>query len=131
MNTPHQHTTHDGEGIALLGILANTGLALIKLFGGIFGNSYALIADAIESGTDIIGSLIVYFGVRYSQAPADHNHPYGHGKLEPMAGFAVSIILVFAIIEILRGAIERIQNPETGVPATWTLVILIGVVVLK
>jgi divalent metal cation (Fe/Co/Zn/Cd) transporter len=69
--------------------------------------------------------------VRLSQAPADHNHPYGHGKLEPMAGFAVSIILLFAIIEIFRGAIERIRHPEIGAPAIWTLAILIGVVILK
>jgi cation diffusion facilitator family transporter len=124
-------TLHDGESIALLGIIANIWLTLIKLLGGIFGNSYALIADAIESGTDIIGSLIVYFGVRLSQAPADHNHPYGHGKLEPMAGFAVSIILLFAIIEIFRGAIERIRHPEVWAPAMWTLAILIGVVILK
>ena len=59
-----------------------------------------LIADAIESATDIIGSSIVYLGVRYAQKPADENHPYGHGKTEPMAGLAVSILLIFAVIQI-------------------------------
>lgn len=78
-------TTKDGEHIALLGIIMNILLTVIKFLGGFFGNSYALIADAIESATDIIGSSIVYLGVRYAQKPADANHPYGHGKTEPMA----------------------------------------------
>jgi cation diffusion facilitator family transporter len=117
--------------MALLGIIANIGLTITKALGGIFGNSYALIADAIESATDIIGSSIVWLGVRYAQKPADENHPYGHGKTEPMAGLAVSILLIFAVIEIATGAIERIRNPDTGVPATWTLIILVAVVILK
>lgn len=78
-------TIKDGENIALFGIIMNITLATVKFLGGIFGNSYALIADAIESGTDIIGSGIVYLGVRYAQKPPDENHPYGHGKTEPMA----------------------------------------------
>ena len=99
--TTKTSTPKDGEKIAILGIFANISLATIKFLGGIFGNSYALIADAIESATDIIGSMIVFLGVRYAQKPADANHPYGHGKTEPMAGLAVSILLVFAVIEIV------------------------------
>lgn len=129
MTTPS--TPKDGENIAILGIIANISLATIKFLGWIFGNSYALIADAIESATDIIGSMIVLLGVRYAQKPADANHPYGHGKTEPMAGLAVSILLIFAVIEIVRGAIERIQSPDTGIPELWTLWILLWVVVLK
>jgi cation diffusion facilitator family transporter len=102
MTTPIINTPKDGENIALFGILANILLATVKFLGGIFGNSYALIADAIESATDIIGSGIVFLGVRYAQKPADHNHPYGHGKTEPMAGLAVSMLLVFAVIEIVK-----------------------------
>ncbi len=73
----------------------------------------------------------MFLGVRYAQKGADENHPYGHGKTEPMAGLAVSLLLVFAVIEIASGAIERIQNPETGIPAFWTLWILLAVVLLK
>ncbi len=101
MNTV-PNTPKDGEHIAILGIVANISLATVKFLGGIFGNSYALIADAIESATDIIGSGIVFLGVRYAQKPADSNHPYGHGKTEPMAGLAVSILLIFAVIEITK-----------------------------
>ncbi len=130
-NTTPVNTPKDGENIALLGIGANLSLAIIKFLWGIFGNSYALIADAIESATDIIGSWIVYLGVRHAQKPADSSHPYGHGKTEPMAGLAVSILLIFAVIEIAKGAILRIQNPATGIPAFWTLWILLAVVILK
>lgn len=125
------HTVKQGEHIALFGIIANIGLATIKFLGWIFGNSYALIADAIESTTDIIGSWIVYLWVRYAQKPADHDHPYGHGKTEPMAWLAVSILLIFAVIEIATGSIARIRNPETGIPEMWTLWILLWVIILK
>jgi cation diffusion facilitator family transporter len=127
MNT----TPKSWESIALLGMIMNIGLTIVKGLSGIFGNSYALIADAIESATDIVGSLIVWIWIRYAQKPADDTHPYGHGKTEPMAGLAVSILLIFAVIEIATGAIARIRNPDTGIPATWTLIILISVVILK
>lgn len=131
MNTTILTTPKDGENIAILGIFANIFLATVKFLGWIFGNSYALIADAIESATDIIGSAIVFLWVRHAQKPADENHPYGHGKTEPMAGLAVSILLIFALIEIASGAIARIRNPEIGIPALWTLWILLAVVILK
>ncbi len=71
-----EHSPQDGQNIALIGIFANVSLTIIKALGGIFGNSYALIADAIESATDIIGSSIVFLGVRHARIPADENHPY-------------------------------------------------------
>jgi cation diffusion facilitator family transporter len=131
MNTTTKHTPHDGENIALLGIFANICLATIKFLGWVFGNSYALIADAIESATDIVGSWIVYLGVKHAQKPADENHPYWHGKTEPMAWLAVSILLIFAVIQIASWSIARIRNPETGLPELWTLWILLAVVILK
>ncbi|MDZ7647965.1 MAG: cation transporter [Cytophagales bacterium] len=70
-------------------IAGNTGLAIIKGLAGFFGNSYALIADAIESTADILASLLVLFGFMYAKRPADENHPYGHGKIEPLITFLV------------------------------------------
>ena len=61
-------------------IFVNTGLAIVKGMTGYFGNSYALIADAIESTSDIFSSLFVLFGIKYSSKPVDRNHPYGHGR---------------------------------------------------
>lgn len=62
-------------------IITNTGLAIIKGLAGFLGNSYALIADAIESTADIFSSGFVWFGLKYSSRPADKNHPYGHGRI--------------------------------------------------
>ena len=64
-------------------IVGNASLAIIKGFAGFFGNSYALIADAIESTADIFSSFLVLFGLKYASRPADKNHPYGHGRAEP------------------------------------------------
>ena len=67
-------------------IIASSVLAIIKGLAGFFGNSYALIADAIESTTDIFSSLLILLGLKYAKRPADENHPYGHGKIEPLIG---------------------------------------------
>ena len=74
----------------------NLCLAAIKAIAGVTGHSYALIADAIESLTDVFSSLIVYVGLRVAMRPPDANHPYGHGKAEPMAATMVSAGLLFA-----------------------------------
>ena len=70
-------------------IIGNITMAIIKGLAGFFGNSYALIADAIESTTDIFASFLVLFGIKYSSRPADQNHPYGHGRAEPLITFLV------------------------------------------
>ena len=84
-------------------IAGNTSLAIIKGLSGFFGNSYALIADAIESTTDIFSSLLVLFGLKYSNRPADKNHPYGHGRAEPLITFlVVGFLITSATIIALR-----------------------------
>ena len=77
-------------------IVGNTVLAILKWFAGFFGNSYALIADAIESTADIFASLLVLFGLNYAKRPADENHPYGHGRIEPLITFLVVGFLIFS-----------------------------------
>lgn len=104
-------------------IIGNTCLALIKGLAGFFGNSYALVADAIESTTDIFASFLVLFGIKYSNRPADDNHPYGHGRAEPLITF---LVVVFLITSATIIAVESIQNIGTphDLPKPWTLLIL-------
>ncbi len=109
-------------------IIGNTSLALIKGFAGYFGNSYALIADAIESTTDIFASLLVLFGLKYAKKPADENHPYGHGKIEPLITFLVVAFLVTSATIIAHESIENIQTPHKT-PKSWTLIVL-GCIIL-
>ncbi len=111
-------------------IIANTALALIKGFAGIFGNSYALIADAIESTTDIFASFLVLLGLKYAKRPADDNHPYGHGKIEPLITFAVVVFLVVSATIIAYTSIQNIQNPHE-IPQRWTLIILGAIIIWK
>ncbi len=111
-------------------IIGNTGLALIKGIAGVFGNSYALIADAIESTTDILSSLLVLFGLTYAKKPADKNHPYGHGKIEPLITFVVVAFLVTSATIIAYESIQHIQTPHKT-PESWTLYILGGIIIWK
>lgn len=113
-----------------LSIAGNAALAVIKFLTGFFGNSYALIADAIESTSDIFASVLVLVGLRYASRPPDENHPYGHGKTEPLITFAVVGFLVISATLITIQAIENIQTPHE-VPAPFTLIVLAGIIVVK
>jgi len=111
-------------------IIGNTILALIKGLAGFFGNSYALIADAIESTTDIFASLLVLFGIKYSSRPADDNHPYGHGRAEPLITFLVVGFLITSATIIGYESIMNIQRPH-DLPKPWTLIILGAIILWK
>ncbi|MCC3152244.1 cation diffusion facilitator family transporter [Hymenobacter sp. BT770] len=111
-------------------IAGNTCLALIKGVAGVFGNSYALVADAIESTTDILSSFLVLLGIKYSNKPADENHPYGHGRAEPLVTFLVVGFLITSATIIAYESIQNIGTPH-ALPKSWTLYILGGIIVWK
>lgn len=111
-------------------IVGNCFLALIKGFAGFFGNSYALIADAIESTTDIFSSILVLFGLKYANKPADKNHPYGHGKIEPLITFLLVGFLVISATFIAHESIQNIRNPH-ALPEKWTLIVLTLIIAWK
>lgn len=113
-----------------LSIIGNFCLAVVKGLTGFFGNSYALMADAIESTTDIFSSLLVLFGLRYSNKPADENHPYGHGKAEPLITFLVVGFLVTSAAIIAHESIQNIQTPHEA-PESFTLIVLAGIILVK
>ena len=111
-------------------IIGNTCLAIIKGLAGFFGNSYALIADAIESTTDIFASFLVLSGIKYSNRPADKNHPYGHGRAEPLITFLVVGFLITSATVIAYESIINIRTPHQ-LPKTWTLIILGAIIIWK
>ena len=119
-----------GIGIAGSAMAINLVLALIKISTGVIGNSYALIADGIESTSDIFSSLIVLSGLQFSSKPADQSHPYGHGKAESLAGLAVGLFLIGAGILIATLAIREILSPQQA-PAWFTLPILAVIIIVK
>jgi len=119
-----------GIRAAQLGILVNALLAVTKLLAGIVGNSYALIADAIESGTDIFSSLIVMSGLRIARRDPTDDYPFGFGRAETLATAVVALMLVGAAVAIAIEAIREIRTPH-HLPAAWTLVVLATVVIVK
>jgi cation diffusion facilitator family transporter len=119
-----------GLKTTLIGIITSLFLAGIKIFTGIVGNSYALIADGIESLTDIFTSSIVLTGLYFAAKPADEDHPYGHGKAEPFAGIAVSFGIFIAAMIIVVQSVYEIITPHHA-PAPFTLIVLVLVIITK
>jgi cation diffusion facilitator family transporter len=119
-----------GARLALIGVAVNFFLALIKIIAGLLGNCYALIADGIESTLDIFGSLVIWFGLKVAAEPPDDEHPYGHGKAEPLASIAVSLTVIAAAIGLAVESVHEIITPH-HTPATFSLVVLVGVIVIK
>lgn len=105
-------------------------LAVVKLVAGVLGNSYALIADAVESMSDVFASAIVWTGLRVARQPADEEHPYGHGKAEAVAALVVAFMLFGAGVGICIEAVREILTPHHA-PAAFTLWVLGLVVVIK
>lgn len=112
------------------GLLVNAGLAFIKILTGVIGNSYALVADGIESTADVLSSTIVWGGLRIAARDADSEYPFGYGKAETLAAAIVSLMLMAAATAIAIAAVQEIVTPHHA-PAPFTLVVLIVVVLVK
>lgn len=119
-----------GMKLALLGIVINVAFSVIKLLAGYFGHSYALIADGIESSLDIAGSFIIWGGLKLATKPPDADHPYGHGKAEPVAAIIVAFTVLVAAAGLTFESIREILTPHHA-PAPFTLIVLVVVVVTK
>ncbi|MBI4558988.1 MAG: cation transporter [Candidatus Hydrogenedentes bacterium] len=132
--SPFRPHTLDAAGRAIrltvVGVLINVLLAAIKGIAGVLGNSYALIADAMESTMDVMKSLIVWGGLRIAATPPDEDHPYGHGKAEPMAAVVVAAGLIAGAIGLAIQSAREILTPH-HLPAAFTLFVLVGVVATK
>ncbi|KAA0549280.1 cation transporter [Bacillus sp. BGMRC 2118] len=119
----NQDRFRQGEIAALSSIAANIILAIIKGIVGVISNSKALLADAVNSASDVVGSIAVYIGVRAAKAPPDEDHPYGHGKAESIAAIIVAVLVFMVGIEIGRSSIEsffhEIQPPT--MPAIYAI----------
>ena len=125
-------TTKVEQGIRTIqrGLIANAALAVVKLVAGIVGHAYALVADAVESFADVGSSLIVWGGLTLASQPADADHPYGHGKAEAIAGAVVAVLLIGAAFGLGIEAVRQIRAPDI-LPAPWTLVVLVTVMLVK
>ncbi len=131
MNIPEpKHPALIGARFVFAGVIVNAALSATKGVAGVLGNSYALIADAIESGLDVFQSLVVMGGLFIAASPPDRDHPYGHGKAEPLAAIVVSVGLLAAAILIAVESVREILLPHHA-PEPFTLGVLIVVVIAK
>ncbi|OIQ64552.1 ferrous-iron efflux pump FieF [mine drainage metagenome] len=116
-------TTQIGIGISIV-------LVFLKAFAGYLGHSYALIADATETGADVFSSTLLWIGLRIAMKPADQEHPYGHGKAEPIVSVVISLFLMGAAFWIAWHALHFIRTPH-AIPRQFTLYILLAVIIIK
>ena len=119
-----------GARLVVRGMALNALLAFIKIAGGILGHAYALVADGVESLSDIAISILLWAGFKWAAQPPDRDHPYGHGKAEAVAGLFTAVVVLTAGGSIGWHAVQEIRDPQR-VPQWWTLLILAGVVAAK
>lgn len=116
--------------LPLVGVAVNAALAVLKILTGILGNSYALVADGLESTSDIVTSLVVWGGLRVAATPANERHPYGYGKAEALSAFVAAAALLGAAGMIAVQSVHEILTPH-HLPHWSTLFVLILVIVTK
>ena len=128
--SPASDVALDASRVPLVGVAVNAALAIVKILAGVFGHSYALIADGIESTSDIVTSLVVWGGLQVAARPPDAKHPYGYGKAESLAGVIAALAILAAAATIAFQSIREIITPH-HLPHWSTLVVLAVVVVIK
>jgi len=114
------------EKISVLGIIANLFLAISKISVGLLAKASSVLADGINSGTDVFASIVNYVGVRTAKKPADKEHPYGHEKAEVLSGFIITIIIFLSALFIIYDAIKGFINPEVVSLSTLAFVVMAG-----
>lgn len=130
IDSSDSHPGLTGSRSVLVGAFVNLTLAVVKGVAGIVGSSSALLADAVESVVDVVGSLIVWGGLRIAARPPDDNHPYGHGKAEPLAAASVGVALALAAAAIVDHSIQLLHTDHEP-PRSFTILILIAVIFVK
>lgn len=119
-----------GQGSARQAILMNASLGAAKLLAGVFGHSYALVADAAESFSDVLGSCVTLYGLKLAARPADSTHPAGHGRAETIAAGATALALCAVGTMIFITAFSSLKVPRLA-PHIWTLMVLVPVILIK
>ncbi len=130
METLDIHPSSTAIRTTLLGIGLSVVLIFVKGIAGYIGHSYALIADATESGADVLSSGLLWVGLRVAVKGPDEEHAYGHGKAEPLAAITVALFLIAAAIWIGYHSISFIETPH-DLPKGFTLWILLIVIAIK
>lgn len=130
MNDTERSPYRDATQAAFLGLTVNLVLAIVKLIGGVAGHSFAMLSDAANSIGDVLTSCVVLFSLRIAQKPPDAEHPYGHTRIEAVAGSNVAVLIIVSAAWIGWEAISRFSQPHQ-IPPAWTMWIAAGNVLIK
>lgn len=114
-----------------IGIIVNILLAVLKGIGGFLTGSRALLADALHSASDIVGSVVILFAVKIANKPPDKEHPYGHGKAENVASIIVALLLIVVGIEISISSIKVFFGEVPHAPGKLAVLILVVSILIK
>jgi len=117
--------------VTWIGIAVNAVLSAVKIFAGIFGSSKALIADGIESGVDILTSLVLIVGSRFWSAPPDTDHPYGHRRIETLIALGIGLVVGAVGVSIIWNALSSLRSGEHSHPTMLAFVVAVVSVVSK
>lgn len=120
-----------GKLAGIVGILSNLLLCIMKIAIGLFSKSIAIIADGINNLADASSSIITLIGFKLASAPEDEDHPYGHARIEYLAGLFVSIFIIIIGFQLLKTSVEKILDPQPLVFSYTTVVILIIAIAIK
>ena len=109
---------------SLIGIIGNGFLAILKLVVGIITHSAAVIADGIDSASDIVGSIITYYAGTVSDLPPDKKHPWGHKRIETISSKVISMLILFAGIELVISTVkDLLTNTVYELPGKATIIV--------
>ena len=114
-----------------ISVIINGILFFIKLSIGLMVGAVSVIADAVHTLSDVISSVVVIWGFKQTEKPADVEHPYGHGRAEYIATLIISVLLMVAGIEFIQTSVERIRNPESILSEWWMVLVLLVTILLK
>ena len=114
-----------------IGVAANVLLATFKAVVGLAAGSVAIVMDAVNNLTDVLSSVITIVGTKLSSKPADHEHPFGHGRIEYFSAIIIAVIVLMAGVGSLVESIKKIIDPTVPQYTTVTLVVIIVAIIVK
>lgn len=112
------------ERAALLSVMSNSFLVVMKLAAGLFIGSVSIISEAIHSGVDLLAAVIALFSVKTSSRPADRKHPFGHGKIENISGTIEAILIFAAAAWIIFEAVGKLLRPAPFAALGWGIAVM-------
>lgn len=125
MQSRHADINKRKSSVALLSVISNTVLVILKLAVGLMIGSVSVISEAIHSGVDLLAALIALLAVKTAGKPADEDHPFGHYKAENISGTVEALLIFVAAAWIIFEAYKKLLNPEPVESPSWGVAVML------